>query len=153
MNKVFYLWWEILNFVGIPFNSQLSSSLNSEFHIWVGGVFWFIHREGLLNPHLSPILLAMLVLYMCVPMRLNPFWIQILPSTLKVRLKQNEFTKSLILQNRDWKIWRISALASKRRSNQKSIDVYVLLTCPVWFRFGSGNRSLIDLFWWFLAEW
>ena len=82
MKKVFYLWGEVHNSIGIPFNSQLSSSLNSEFHIWVGGVFWFIHREGLLNPHLSPILLAMLVLYMCVPMRLNPFWIHILPYTL-----------------------------------------------------------------------
>ena len=63
MNKVFYLWEEVHYFTGIPFNSQLSSSLNSEFQMWVGGVFWFIHREGLLNPHLSPIILAMLVLY------------------------------------------------------------------------------------------
>ena len=33
---------------------------------------------------------------------------------------QNEFMKSSILQNSHWKIWRISALASKTRSNQKN---------------------------------
>ena len=38
---------------------------------------------------------------------------------LKVRLSQNEFMKSSILQNSNWKIWRISALASKTRSNKK----------------------------------
>ena len=32
---------------------------------------------------------------------------------LKVRLSQNEFMKSSILQNCNWKIWRIAALASK----------------------------------------
>ena len=38
---------------------------------------------------------------------------------LKVILGQNEFIKSSILQNSDWKIWRISALASKLKSNKK----------------------------------
>ena len=33
--------------------------------------------------------------------------------------------KSSILQNINWKIWRISALASKTRSNKKSIITFI----------------------------
>ena len=43
---------------------------------------------------------------------------------LKVRLSQNELMKSLILQNSNWKIWRISALASKTRSNKKNVLIF-----------------------------
>ena len=43
---------------------------------------------------------------------------QVKISSLKNRISQNELMKSSILQNSNWKICRISALASKTRSNQ-----------------------------------
>jgi hypothetical protein len=46
---------------------------------------------------------------------------------LKVRLSQNEFMKSSILQNSNWKMWRISAQASKTRSNQKEVLIFLFL--------------------------
>ena len=62
---------------------------------------------------------------------------------LKVRLSQNEFMKSSIPQNSNWKIWRISALASKMRSNKKSINILIFL---YFFKYESAFIFLIDLF-------
>ena len=42
------------------------------------------------------------------------------PLPLKDRLSQNEFIKPSILQNSNWKFWRISALASKMRSTKST---------------------------------
>ena len=62
---------------------------------------------------------------------------------LKVRLSQNEFMKSSILQNSNWKIWRISALASKTRSNKKSININIFI---YFSKYESAFIFLIDLF-------
>ena len=51
--------------------------------------------------------------------------------------------KSLILQNSNWKIWRISALASKTRSNKKSINILFFI---YFFEYESAFTFLIDLF-------
>ena len=59
---------------------------------------------------------------------------------LKVRLSLNEFMKSLILKNSKWKIWRISVLASKRRSNLKKVFIS-------WLLFIFLNMKVLLFFW------
>ena len=51
--------------------------------------------------------------------------------------------KSSILQNSNWKIWRISALASKMGSNKKSTNI---LICICFLKYESAFTFLIDLF-------
>ena len=51
--------------------------------------------------------------------------------------------KSMVLQNSNWKIWRISALASKTMSNQKSINIFIFI---YFFKYESAFTFLIDLF-------
>ena len=53
--------------------------------------------------------------------------------------------KSSILQNINWKIWRISALASKTRSNKKSIITFIYIFF-LNMKLLSAFTFLIDLF-------
>ena len=59
-------------------------------------------------------------------------------------LSQNEFMKSPILQNSNWKIWRISALASETRSDQKNINI--LFVFYFFSKYESAFTFMIDLF-------
>jgi hypothetical protein len=63
---------------------------------------------------------------------------------IKVRLSENEFMKSTNLQNSNWTIWRISALASKTRSNQKkSINILFFI---YFSKYENAFTFLINLF-------
>ena len=67
-------------------------------------------------------MMLILTWYFLIIMRLLPHK----KKDVKVRLSQNECMKSSIFQNSNWKIWRISALASKMGQIKKINALYYI---------------------------